>query len=121
MTYLRSGYVLKVRDLNKCRTFYRDILQLGSPLTDSNFRTEFEIGKNSRLVLCQARAEEKFMPESHSAVYLVPEEPEQVMDILASCGYLPQCDGLDLLYPDIRCYHDPEGNLIYLILSEKKG
>lgn len=117
MSYLRHGYVIKVRDLDRCRTFYRDVLQLGAPLTDSNSRTEFELNQGARLILCQAREEESFVPESHSAIYLVPERPAQLLDILASCGYLPQPDKLDWLYPDIRCFHDPEGNLVYLVLA----
>ncbi len=116
MNFQRHGYVIKVRNLDRCRGFYRDILQLGSPLTDSNFRTEFGLCREGRLILCQAREEETFFPGSHSAVFLAPPNPDDIAAGLEAAGYLPQGDDLSLLYPGVRCYHDPEDNLIYLVM-----
>lgn len=108
------GFIIKVRNLEKCRTFYRDVLKLGDPVLDSNFRTEFRLG-NARLVLCQVREEESFQQAVRSAIWIRPDNFEDQLDMLATCGYLPVKNELELTDPGAKCYHDPENNLIYLM------
>ncbi|MBR4884181.1 MAG: hypothetical protein IKZ33_02570, partial [Lentisphaeria bacterium] len=43
MPPLFCGIIIKVRNLERCRNFYRDVLRLGNPVTDSNFRCEFSL------------------------------------------------------------------------------
>lgn len=117
-----AGFILKVRDLPKCRAFYRDVLQLGNPVTDSNFRVEFQLHASSaRLVLCRAREEEQLPESSRAALWIVPENPNLQLDILASCGYTPLADELNFLRPGVKCFRDPEGNPFYLVLSDGPG
>ncbi len=41
MEKIRIGILIKVRDLDGCRWFYREVLQLGEPVIDSTFAVEF--------------------------------------------------------------------------------
>ena len=36
------GVIIKVNDLDLCRKFYRDVLNLGDPVLDSSFWVEFQ-------------------------------------------------------------------------------
>ena len=45
------GIVIKVNDLDNCRIFYRDILDLGEPLIDSSFVVQFALAENLNLTL----------------------------------------------------------------------
>lgn len=118
MTPLFCGIIIKVRNLERCRNFYRDVLRLGNPVTDSNFRSEFTLGDGMRLVLCKAREEEQLPEGVRSAIWIVPDDPEFQMDLLASYGCLPGADELNLLYPNVKCYHDPEGNPVYIVTEK---
>ena len=51
MRSAKFGIVLRVRDLTKCRAFYRDVLDLGNPVIDSNFQSVFDLGGDSSLCL----------------------------------------------------------------------
>lgn len=110
-----GGFIIKVRNLERCRTFYRDVMKLGEPVLDSNFRTEFLLNNNTRLILCQTREEEMFQQAVRSAIWIQPDNFEEQLDVLATCGYLPVRNELDLTDPDAKCFHDPEKNLIYLM------
>ena len=43
--------VIKVNDLDLCRTFYRDVLGFGDPAIDSSFSVGFALADNFHLVL----------------------------------------------------------------------
>ena len=45
------GIVIKVKNLTTCKVFYRDVLGLGDPVLDSNFRVEFQIDDSFCLIL----------------------------------------------------------------------
>lgn len=108
------GFVIKVKNLEKCRAFYRDILLLGDPITDSNFRTEFELKGGSRLTLLHVREEESIRQGTGMAFWLMPDNPEVLEENLAECGCLPVSDELNLCDPDVKSFHDPENNLFYI-------
>lgn len=115
------GFILKVHDLERCRSFYRDILQLGQPISDSNFRTEFALGNDNRLILCKASGANLPKNEERSAIWFEPDDPTLQMELLTSSGYLPCGDALSVLLPDTKCFQDPEGNLVYITLKPKKA
>ncbi len=115
MAQVHCGFVIKVRNLEKCRAFYRDLLRLGAPVTDSNFRTEFDLGNGTRLALCLAREEEQIASGVRSALWIIPDNPAELISDLTAGGYQMQCDPLNLLYPGVKCFQDPEANPIYLI------
>ena len=45
------GVIIKVNDLDHCRIFYRDVLNLGEPLLDSSFAVQFALAENLSLTL----------------------------------------------------------------------
>jgi predicted enzyme related to lactoylglutathione lyase len=53
----RFGIIIKVNDLEICRHFYRDILELGDPAADSSFAVEFRLSSGFTLRLEKSAAE----------------------------------------------------------------
>ncbi len=51
---LHYGCLVRVSDINRVRTFYRDILELGDPIVDSNFWLEFALPGNGVLIVEQS-------------------------------------------------------------------
>ena len=47
----RFAIVIKVNDLNNCRFFYRELLELGEPVVDSTYAVSFELMPGFRLIL----------------------------------------------------------------------
>ena len=45
------GVIIKVNNIDLCRNFYRNVLLLGDPVTDSSFCVEFQISDNFFLML----------------------------------------------------------------------
>jgi catechol 2,3-dioxygenase-like lactoylglutathione lyase family enzyme len=43
--------VIRTRNIERLRNFYRDIIELGPPIVDSNHWIEFGLGANSNLVI----------------------------------------------------------------------
>ncbi len=39
-----NGIIIKVKNIDVARDFYRDVLDLGNPIVDSNFWIEFKLG-----------------------------------------------------------------------------
>jgi len=54
MNATRFGLILKVNDLDACRIFYRDLLQLGEPVLDSTFAVVYPADPDThfRLRIC---------------------------------------------------------------------
>lgn len=46
-----SSVIIKVKDIDICRSFYRNIMNMGDPVVNSNFRVEFVMGNNANLIL----------------------------------------------------------------------
>lgn len=115
MRSAKFGIVLRVRDLAKCRVFYRDILELGNPVIDSNFQCVFTVGRESSLSL-EAVCPEDPLPaaESRIALLMIFEDSESVIERLESSGYpaLNQVDGDS--EAGVLEFHDPEGNPFYI-------
>ncbi len=53
----RFGIQIQVNDLDSCRIFYRDLLELGEPVFDSTFQVIFQLGEDLTLTLEQSGAE----------------------------------------------------------------
>ena len=109
------GIVIKVENLDVCRPFYRDLLELGTPLTDSNFWVEFRLDADASLVL------EKVMPGEKTPVgrgklswfYRVADINKMVAK-LKEAGHEPLADEQERLGYMIHMFGDPEGNPFYL-------
>ncbi|MBO7147446.1 MAG: hypothetical protein J6W81_06835 [Lentisphaeria bacterium] len=109
------GIVIKVKDLNVCRSFYRDILELGHPLEDSTFWVAFQIGSGVMLYLEKVEFDEPLPPrESRIAWFLDCSDPEAFRKKLVDHGYIRNCTCADKAgFPLLR-FTDPEGNPFYL-------
>lgn len=116
----KAAIVVKVNDLAMCRVFYRDILALGEPVTDSSIRTEFDFNANCRLVLVKVSPGEVLPPPSERLLFcIVSDRTSELADRLATCGYapvtfIPSCGCQDGVSDGAFAFRDPEGNLFLL-------
>ncbi len=114
----RFGLLLRVADLQLCRTFYRDLLRLGEPAADSSFATEFEVSENFvlRLELNTSPA----LEHASSAASWIFEcsDPQSLLNSLADAGYpvepVPETRGGG------TCFRasDPEGNVFLVAAAD---
>jgi catechol-2,3-dioxygenase len=105
------GIVLKVRNLELMRFFYRDVLELGAPQSDSNFWVEFNLGDGVPLILEKA-LEDEAVPESAGRVSWIfkVDEIDAVIERLKLFGYDPKHDSTERIGLRLYEFHDPEGN-----------
>jgi len=59
------GVIIKVNNIDLCRNFYRDVLDLGDPAIDSSFEIEFQINNDFSLVL--EKTDTRFLEHESSA------------------------------------------------------
>ena len=50
-----SSVIIKVKDIDICRSLYRNVLNMGNPIVNSNFRVEFIMGNHASLILLQGK------------------------------------------------------------------
>lgn len=113
------GMIVKVENLTLCRRFYRDILALGEPVTDSNFLCEFSCGDGYSLIL--EKAEWEYCPrerESRCAPVFPAEDLKAFAARLAQYGYAPEEPEKDHLGIRLMKCRDPEGNAFFV--TEKR-
>ena len=112
--------VIKVQNLNICRAFYRELLELGAPVMDSNFWVEFKMGKSASLILEQIVTGE-MVPEGRGRIswLCMVEDFEKMTDKLKDNGYDPINEEVDLLGMKTLQFCDPEGNP-FIICERKK-
>jgi len=105
------GVIVKVENLNVCRSFYRDILNLGAPIMDSNFWVEFKINGSSSLILEQAVTGEK-LPAGRGRIswLCTVEKMEETLNRLEKNGYELLAEEEERLGVKIYKLCDPEGN-----------
>ncbi len=104
------GIVIKVQNLPLCKTFYRDVLNLGTPVMESNFWVEFLLENGFALMLAAVPPGTELPPESARFSWVLSSlEPEQLVERLAAFGYRPLETGEIMGYSVIG-YRDPEGN-----------
>ena len=86
--------LLRVRNLSVCRAFYRDVLALGAPATDSSFLCRFALAPDTFLTL-------------------VPRDPELVRDNLNAYGYrIREIETAGRFAQEVL---DPEQNPVHLM------
>ena len=120
MRSTKFGIVLRVRDLTKCRAFYRDVLDLGNPVIDSNFQCVFAIGTEMSLCL-EADHSDTPLPSASErmALVLIPGDAENVLERLEVGGWtLPEQTEEKKNDSGVLRFHDPEGNLFYIQYSQ---
>jgi len=103
------GVIVKVENLNACRSFYRDILNLGAPVMDSNFWVEFKISESASLILEQALTGEK-LPAGRSRIswLCTVDNMKENLERLKKNGYEPLED--ERIGIKVFKFCDPEGN-----------
>ena len=114
MKFTGFGLLIRVADLAQSRAFYRDMLHLGEPVTDSGFAAEFQLPGGASL-----RLEKNALPALEHASAAVSwtlfcDDPEKLFDDLANAGYhvTPVAEA-----HDSGAYfrgEDPEGNPFYV-------
>jgi len=106
---------IKVENIDICRSFYRDILDLGNPTIDSNFWVEFNLPGGFTLILEKKENDEK-LPECLgriSWIYKV-NDINAVVEKLHQYGYDPINEEQNKLGFKVYVFCDPEGNAFHL-------
>ena len=114
------GVIIKVKNLDVCRSFYRDILGLGAPIIDSSFWIEFKVQEDVALVL-EPVIEGETIPEKDgrtSWLYKV-EDLDGMIHRLEEHGYEPVRGEQERLGYRVYVFNDPEGNHIYLFSGKE--
>ena len=78
MNFTRFGLLVRVNDLPQCRSFYRDMLHLGDPVTDSAFTVEFALSEQMILRLEQNHSPSLEHASSAAAWILECEDPQKL-------------------------------------------
>ena len=114
----KYSLVLRIRDMQKCRIFYRDTLGLGAPVLDSPFWVEFQICDGGKLCLESIDPKTVIARQESSPVWMLEAE-EELADQLTSYR-LPIQKTPSILGYNVTAYRDPEGNVFYLSVKNKE-
>lgn len=112
----KTGIVIKVKNLTSCKAFYRNILDLGDPILDSNFRVEFQCGSSFSLVLEKTPWDEPLPPASNRIVWLYQTaDAKTVWTKMISYGFpVPNLSEVVANGERLCRFADPEGNPFYV-------
>jgi predicted enzyme related to lactoylglutathione lyase len=111
------GVVIKVENIDICRAFYRDVLELGPPILDSNFWVEFQLTDGVSLILEKPLESEVLSTVTKNKVAWVykVDDIKQVISRLEANACSPVKVVEDERFSfRIHIFHDPEGNPFYL-------
>ena len=110
------GVIVKVKNLNVCRSFYRDMLNMGPPVMDSNFWVEFKINTSASLILEKAVTGEK-LPEGEGRIawMCAVDDIKETMLRLEENGYKPITEKEnEKIGVKVYKLYDPENNPFYI-------
>ena len=114
------GIVIQVSNLELCKAFYRDVLGLGAPVTDSTFWVEFKLDAHASLFLEKSDVLDSGAGKrGHISWIYRTEDPESLKETLASYGYITQKVSTDQIGFPVYRLHDPEGNPFYFTAREE--
>ena len=113
------GVVIQVSNLDLCRAFYRDVLGLGAPVMDSSFWVEFRLDSQSSLFLEKSEVLDTSRNGGSISWIYKTDDPDSLMDILASYGYVPKKIPTDQVGFTVYRLHDPEGNPFFIAPKEE--
>ena len=115
------GVIIKVQNLDVCRSFYRDVIGLGAPSIDSNFWVEFKLQDDVALVLELINSAEKPSETRGRTSWLYKvADLDAMVAKLKEHGYEPFEGEQERLGYRVFVFSDPEGNLIYLFSGKEK-
>ncbi|MCP3967962.1 MAG: VOC family protein [Lentisphaerae bacterium] len=112
------GVIIKVKNIDLCRSFYRDVLNLGEPVMDSNFWVEFEAGDNFVLALEKSAA--RFLEHEPSATAWIcrVDDVSATQKRLNKHGFKTSISkSLKMGETLYRC-QDPENNVFYIFSDD---
>ena len=111
---MRYGTVLQVNDLNLCRCFYRDTLNLGEPEIDSTELTVFRLCSEGEVFLVLQKNPLPCLEHASSAASWFMKLPGAagIAEKLKSAGY-PVCTA-DFYGGEFYRISDPEGNTFFI-------
>ena len=113
----KYSLVLRVRDLQKCRAFYRDTLALGNPILDSPFWVEFQMCDGGKLCLEAIDPKTVLARQESSPVWMM-EADEELVEHLSAYRLSSQKTPAIMGY-EVTAFRDPEGNVFYLTVSNE--
>ena len=108
MNATRFGLILKVNDLDACRIFYRDLLQLGEPVLDSTFAVVFHLTEELALTLEKSAAGYLEHASAASTLSFAVPDLEAFACRLDDCGYPLEKDPIRIGIIEYRRGTDPE-------------
>ncbi len=106
--------VIRVRDLDACRSFYRDLIGLDEPVVDSGFAVSFAI--SPVLFLSLEKSEAAYLDRASGAQTwcLAVEDVDEICLRIGEAGYPVPSDAVRFGRPGcLRC-EDPDGNVFFL-------
>ncbi len=112
------GLILRVNDLDMCRLFYRDLLELGEPVFDSTFAVVFQLAENLTLTLEKSAAEYLEHASAASSFAFAVPDLETFAEKLDSGGCPLSAEPIRVGIVEYRRGSDPEGNPFF-VFQEK--
>lgn len=112
------GVMIKVQNMDACRHFYRTLLNLGEPSTDSNIWVEFDLPNGGILVL--EKTEEELNRTAHMRWVYATDDVQSLITRLGENGFPAKEEFSDALGFKLYEFSDPDGNpfLVYPIPAE---
>ena len=104
------GLILRVNDIDMCRLFYRDLLELGEPVFDSTFAVVFQLTENLTLTLEKSAAEYLEHASAAATIAIAVPDLETFAEKLDSAGCPLDEDPVRIGITEYRRGLDPEGN-----------
>lgn len=118
---VQTAFLVRVSNLDACRTFYRDVIGLGAPVMDSGCWIEFRSG-GTTILLEKCEWGEQVPPASgRIAFMLTVDSIEAFFKRLTDSGYPEGADSADRFGYKVKCCRDPEGNLFYVTERKTEG
>ncbi len=114
MVNTNYAVIVKVNDLDTCRTFYRELLGLGEPVVDSSYVVVFELHPGLSLML--EKSDAKYLEHGSSATgwLLKSDDIESLRFRLETAEFEYSLEQEPHLGNYLRG-RDPEGNLFRVV------
>ena len=121
VNHVQAAFLVRVSNLDSCRSFYRDVIGLGSPVMDSGCWVEFRSGGVS-VLLEKCEWGERVPPASgRVSLMLTVDSIEAFSKRMTDAGYPEGADSADRFGYRVKCCSDPEGNLFYVTERKSEG
>ncbi len=103
-----NGVVIKVQNIDLLRNFYKNVLELGHPIIDSNIWTEFHISDGLSIILDASKYASDV--EGNITWFYTVKSVDGALARLKQYGYSPQVMEAEELGIKVYFFQDPEGN-----------